>query len=843
MTDTAPITTPPDRPATGSALPPVLALAASAALAVAAAWPIYATPALGLVATAAGVFTLFVGWISRHVPGLVTVAIGLLLWLVLAVVVAVPAALTRPPESLFTGVQQAASALFRGWKQLLTIDLPVGTYQATLVPFFVTLTVSLLLAWWLRRSAWAAVPLTLPVLFGTVFGRSGVSDPIPLFPGITQIPGLSPLFGPSESPGTVSGLVLPAPAEVLRWVLAAMLALAWIAHTVRQQRKLRHGSASRRIPVSRIVAALSVIAIAVATALVLLPVVDRDDRAVLRDHVDPQLLINSQASPLGSYRASKTDEAIDEPWFTVTSGIDEGAGDDADARQAAEAAALPERLSLVTLDTYNGVVFTPAPDARFKRFPLGSGDAGAVPVTVRIGGYRGIWMPVSAPLASVPEFTGPRAAALADAFYVNPVTGSAIAVPDAHGMRPGDGYRVKMQPGRPVNDPSRLGGPQQVGAENASDTGFAPTTETMPELLRWITTHRAVPSQAAPETATDLFTLLGNLRASGYLSHALTDDGAWIERAGVTFTPAPGGHSVARLESLFADLNTNPGSVAAVGDDEQFAAAGALIARALGYDSRVVLGVRLDTDVPGIPACASICTGEHLAAWIEVRGDRGEWVAFDVSPQTAQPPSTRREGELLPEFPTVPDVRAAQPVDPPESATDQNIPDPPDEERSTTPAWWPIVRTLGLWLLVLLSLVLPLLFLPVAKLLRSRSRRRRSDPLARALGAWEERRDLAVDAGVDLPPPGRATTPGSELSDSGGSRIAQAVQIGTPNALALAEAVDQAVFHPDGITLMEADELWELVDADRAADQPGFVTRGRRAYRLRSLGKGNATWK
>ena len=42
-----------------------------------------------------------------------------------------------------------------------------------------------------------------------------------------------------------------------------------------------------------------------------------------------------------------------------------------------------------------------------------------------------------------------------------------------------------------------------------------------------------------------------------------------------------------------------------VGDDEQFSVAVALIARYLGFDSRVVLGVRLVADPadPGIPIC------------------------------------------------------------------------------------------------------------------------------------------------------------------------------------------------------------------------------------------------
>ena len=64
------------------------------------------------------------------------------------------------------------------------------------------------------------------------------------------------------------------------------------------------------------------------------------------------------------------------------------------------------------------------------------------------------------------------------------------------------------------------------------------------------------------------------------------------------------GHSYDRIDRLFTELNEresevadSPGAslVAAVGDDEQFAAAVALIAADLGFPSRVVLGARLET--------------------------------------------------------------------------------------------------------------------------------------------------------------------------------------------------------------------------------------------------------
>src|SRR5690606_18291728 len=80
--------------------------------------------------------------------------------------------------------------------------------------------------------------------------------------------------------------------------------------------------------------------------------------------------------------------------------------------------------------------------------------------------------------------------------------------------------------------------------------------------------------------------------------------------------------------------------VAAVGDDEQFAVAAALIADELGFPARVVVGARLWSDDPGVRVCESgACRAQDLSAWTEVFTDDGRWVPVDVTPQWAQSPS------------------------------------------------------------------------------------------------------------------------------------------------------------------------------------------------------------
>ncbi|QYM77038.1 hypothetical protein K1X41_06630 [Leucobacter luti] len=141
------------------------------------------------------------------------------------------------------------------------------------------------------------------------------------------------------------------------------------------------------------------------------------------------------------------------------------------------------------------------------------------------------------------------------------------------------------------------------------------------------------------------------MRERGYLSHALSDQNErlWLDELaaeyGTRFVASSGGHSTARTEELFTQLNEQQEAagadaddaalVSGIGDDEQFAAAAVQVARAMGFDARVVLGVRMgEAGVPGVPACEQSCTGANVAAWIEARGADGVWAPIDVTPRS-----------------------------------------------------------------------------------------------------------------------------------------------------------------------------------------------------------------
>lgn len=772
------------------------------ALGVLAAWPIYRTPWL-LVPAAAGLVLgggIALLGATRFGP-LATVGTLLGAFLVTVVPVAVPHSFERLPMGLIRGLLDGVAAVALGWKQLLTLTLPVGTYQSVMVPAYLVFLLTTFLAVSIalragRFAPLAAFPLLVPVAFGTIFGSSAVSAPWHLGP-----------------------VTIAAPRELGLWIAVAALGGVWVWFSAGAARRaaLRRGrvpgessAGSGRLLRTGIGAAT--VAAALIAGAAFAPALNPGDRQVPRDRIDPEIVLRERPSPLAAYRSWKQDDQFRTPLFTVTSD-----------------GALPPRLRLAVLDSYDGVDFHISADetGRFTRFPSGDPVPDPATVTVQVeSGYSDIWVPMAG-LGSVPSFRGQHAADLADAFYVNRNTGAAIAVPGGlgtTGIVAGDAFSAQM---RTTPDAQLTGAP----ATNSP----AIDLDAMPELAAWLQ------AQDQPATADGLLELIERLRARGYLSHAISDsegNRAWLEelsrRYGTRFEPSAGGHSRARIEQLFAQLNTQQRLagehateemlVAGIGDDEQFATAAALIARALGFDSRVVLGVRLDSDegdVPGVPACTGECAGQHLAAWVEVRGDSGSWAPIDTTPQVEQRPTTLEEGEQLPEFPTTPEERDAKEVDPPLGLGERN--ESGDQAEDPEQAAWllPTLRAVGLSAAALVLLALPLLFLPLAKRRRGSTRRRQTDSELKALGAWQEMVDGARDAGVEIP--------------DGASRAEIAEVLGTAPARWAAATASRAVFSAQGVTQQEAEWMWAAVEVDRA-EREARMTRWQRIRARYGLG-------
>lgn len=756
-------------------------------LAALAAWPIHESPRVFLIAAVAGGLGIAIAVAARLLRwGVLTASfVAIAVYLLIAVPLAVPSGLRSVP-AVASGLRDAVFGVVLGWKQLLTLDLPLGEYQAVLVPLLVVMLFGSFAAAMLvgrnETRATVAVPVVaLMTVFGIAFGTSRASAAL-----------------------AVAGVEFPAPRE---WLIGVALFAASVVWTVGRARMMRtralravaaHTVSTAGAPlwttVRRHVLSGALVAVALVAGIAVSPVAaGMVDRSVLRDDVDPMIVVREQTNPLSAYRS----------WF-LTSRLDETVISlDGDTSAV-------ERIRFVTLDAYDGEDFHVADDTAFSRLPRSAAPgADTVGLQVTVGdGYRGVWVPIAAGLAEAPDFSGARADALADGFHVSADDATAITVAstdDGEGLLPGDAYRIVVAP------------------ETASDglsgtTGGAATIEAdaHPALAEWAA------MQDVPRTGDGFRDLVERLRERGYLSHALLDDDAasgWIEalkeQGGYSFASGYSGHSAARIDELFQSLidqEVRAGSdapadqlIAAVGDDEQFAVAAALLARYWGLESRIVLGVRTAAadEVPGIPACDEVCTGASMSAWVEVRATGGEWTAVDVTPQFESLPTRMTEGEQLPEHPTTPDLQRDDVLDPPEAQTDtQDDPTPAVDDGN---AFWgvllPILRIVGVSVLALLLLVLPLLVLLMGKVIRVRTRRRADEPEVRLVAAWEELVDLYADHRL--------------VMDVDGTRAERALSSGRERAEELAVLADAAVFSehpPDAAT---ADIAWALVDAER----------------------------
>ena len=776
------------------------------AIGVVAWWPVFRDPWLAVmaaVAIAAVDVVAVVAALRRWPVWLVTVVTAAC-YLVGGVPLAAPTALTDP-STLPAMLLAVVTAPVTGWKNLLTLDLPLGTYQATLAPLLLLILVTgvLALSLALRRSrGWfLAAPVALLVLTaGVLFGSSAVT-------GTARLGGW-------ETDGVLETAVgAGALAVATAWYLwRAVSARRSALRAAREATGARSPARARSGVAARLAAGAAMTLIALAAGLLVAPAaLGGSTRDVLRTAVDPVVHVRQALSPLTDYRAAFTDETYDAPLFTVT-----GAGD-------------ADRVRLATLPTYDGRVMQAidpvAPDGGvFTRIPSRlEGRGELVEPTVTIQGYRGIWVPLVGSLRAL-RFDGADRAALTDGFFYDAAGRTGVELADP-GLVEGSAYVQSASLIDEGRDPARL--------EPGGD-GPRMDPELIPDSVdAWIEL------QGSPAGGRGLVELIDRLRARGYLSHALSvdpaDPPAWMEElTGYVFEPSRAGHSTDRIDTLFTALIRKQDEaasdddallVAAPGDDEQFAVAAAMIADRLGFTARVVVGARLRSDEEDLPVCEEgVCTGGALAAWIEVQDADGAWVAIDTTPQHEVPLSPEVRERRDPQNPTEVEPQQAETVLPPEAdptetgATDDESPVPADL------GWlWAGVRAGGVFLLLLLLLLLPALAVLTAKAVRTGTRRTSPDPVDRVVAGWEEYVDTAIDHGVRIP--------------VAATRTELAAAIGVPAAAALAAHADRAVFAPVPPDAAAGAEVWALVDAERERmrREASFGARWRARLSLRSF--------
>jgi len=514
---------------TVAAVGDVLQLWALFALAAAVLWPVYRAEWYIVVAVSAvvlGTLIAVLGAVFRWKAWLV-ILVTLAVFTAVGVPLAVPAKASAGVLPTLDGLLDLFAGVALGWKQLLTITLPVGDYQALLVPALVLLltasVVSVTIALRARYGEFAVIPPVVVFVVGIVFGPTTATLPIPLGIGL-----------------------LVAGVGWISWC-------RWRRRRAITRGRDREASAGFRIGVEarNLIGGLLVFAIAgagsVATTSVLGPT---GDRQVARAAVEQPFEPRDHASPLAGFRRYLREDHVDEVMMRVT-------GLPADAR-----------IRIATLDSYDGVVYavgSPTVDSAsgvFVRVPSridqSSRGTGAVRAEFEIDAYAGVWVPTVGLLEDI-VFRGDDRARLEDGFGFNTTSGTAV---DLAGIGEGDRYAVDaVMPPSPALETLAIAVPGSADVPRGAD---APE-----ELVNALDSY----VEGVQGSGAQLVAAIQRLHADGYISHGLGPD-----------EPASrSGHSLDRIAELFDGSRM-------IGDAEQYAVAAALMATRLGFPARVVVG-------------------------------------------------------------------------------------------------------------------------------------------------------------------------------------------------------------------------------------------------------------
>ncbi|MCU1417174.1 MAG: transglutaminase protein [Schumannella sp.] len=660
------------------------------ALAAFALWPIYQDVrflVMVAVTTVLGSLVAILGAMFRWKSYVVILA-GFVVLVLAGVPLAVPDEATAGFLPSLAGIRDLLAGVALGWKQLLTIALPVGAYQALLVPAFVMVLTGTI--------------VSLSIALRAKWGELAVLPPIAMF-----IAGIA--FGPETVPWPVPA-ALGLLAVVLLWLIWRRFRRRResIRTLTRATDSTRTGDIDSGFGVRNLVAGGALLAVAAAASIgaagVLPPTGGRD---VLRTTIEQPFDPRNYPSPLAGMRRYLRDDRATDTLFTVDG--------------------LPKNalIRIATLDSYDGVVYAVGSDkvdsasGSFVRIPAGVDqskvDGTQVRLNVTVGDYSGVWLPTVGLFESV-GFGGDRSARLRDAFYYNDVSGTAAVI---GGLAAGDSYRLDaVLPSQPTQN-------QLSGATPGS--ADVPRLGALPDELA-LSLDAYVEGIADPGAR--LVAAISALKSDGYISHGLGSDEP----------PSRSGHAADRITELF----TAPRMI---GDAEQYSVAAALMARQLGFPARVVFGFTTDASGDAVHV-----HGDDVTAWLEVDTAEYGWVSIDPVPpvrpipeeQPEDPTQVARPQSIVPPPPDRPEANQDQ-------STPDSQQQEPDTLDPLLAGILAALRIAGLVVGVAGVLTAPFLFIIAAKLRRRRLRRTAPDTLQRIRGGWDEFADTVVDHGYSPP--------------------------------------------------------------------------------------------
>jgi hypothetical protein len=661
-------------------------------------WPIYRSPQIILVmvvVTVLGSAVAILGAVFRWPAPFVLLA-TVVAFLLFGVPLAVPGQAVLGVLPSLGGLVDLISGVALGWKQLLTIALPVGQYESLLVPFY-------------------ALILVLTVVGLSIALRTRYGEVAVLAPVILLVAGIA--FGP-VSAATPIALGLGLLAVILAWIVwrrwyRRRTAIRLLATQLRGGSSAASGEVkadTRYVGFRTFLSAGLILILAAGTAVaavtVLPPLGPRD---VLRTAVEQPFQPQDYGSPLSGFRNYWEQPAVDSVMLTVR-GLPKGS-----------------RIRIATLDSYDGVVYSVgSPDVdtasgSFTRVPYQYDQSGVsgrqVSLSVTVQDYTGVWLPTVGDFEKV-AFTGKNATALRNSFFYNNTTGTAAVV---SGMKSGDSYSLDaVLPSQPSM--SKL---SKVDAGSATVPPLTVLPAELTSVLNgWVSDSNG---QGAK-----LVAMLTALKKNGYVSHGV----------GAKEPVSRSGHAADRINQLLTDQQM-------IGDAEQYSVTAALMARELGFPARVVMGFVPHANAAGV----SEVRGSDISAWIEVDTAQYGWVTIDPNPPVRPIPVVKPKDPnqvARPQTIVPPQVTQATPPNP------QSVPDSQQHDAAPLNPFLVVLfaalRIAGWVLLGILILLSPFLTIVAAKVRRRRRRRKAPTSIEQISGGWREFEDRVLDHGFDPPP-------------------------------------------------------------------------------------------
>lgn len=731
----------------------------------------------GVMATVLGTVIALVGARFRWGPLRIT-ALVVLVYALFGSLFAAPVRALWGVLPTRGSLQELLVAPVATWKSALTVSPPVGTAQGVL------------------GVVWISV-LLLSVLGMSVVLRTRLYLLAWLFPLVLLL--LSIVFGTTES-------FLP----VVRGVFFAVVSVGWL--TWRYESERLDGARSTIISSSerlgawrnpvlrhRMIGGALVMMLAGGVAIGAHSLLDPPEgtgRFAVRDRITPPFDPREYVSPLSEFRGYLKDQR-DVPLFSL-SGVEPG-----------------EYVRLATLDQYDlqaynvaGGVAKDSASGAFLRIAEGvdlhEPTAEQRTSTVTIGAYTGVWLPTVGTRTDRVELDGmsaPRAGTTAENLFLNDMSQTAV---NAAGVREGDEYELQYEPyDKPTSE--------QLRAATFAQSRLPPNAD--------IDKMTAQAEEWAGDSESDyerFQNLSRSIKADAIFSHGIGDDEA----------TSLSGHGVSRLLAMLEEVGFDGGEgdvkpLGRIGDQEQFAALTAVMARSIGMPARVVMGFEVPAGADGTVKI----TGGDVTAWVEVEFEDLGWVRFAPAPEEDEAPTQptpKKVDEPLPQV-AQPPPPPAEPPTPPPGAKSGDTED--DEEPTDESAPWTAYAT---YALIPVTLVIAFIAAVLAAKAVRRGRRRTRGPLsARIDGGWQEILDLLTDLG--RPPDPMRTRAETAALLEGDNPVTGAV--------ALARDADRAVFGPDDLPASMVDEYWSRV-ADSRRSLTGSVPWHRRlraALSLRSL--------